>query len=245
MIAAMMLAAALVWLAIAIVAGMLVFRWQAKRWLQLATTLFVAWLPFWDVVPGYYLYQKAVREVGGVRIYRTVKAEGYLDLSETDCDFCWSRLRYQKAGYLEVQRTWSSGLLHEMEQGAGYYTYRLLPRDDERCKSFDSLRNAERLRSRYGLKERCVLSIFSPVPVSEYEVSSGSEYYGWSKSLWPVEMAWRRVLERESQHVLAESMQIYFYSWLGRQIGIPSWRYTHLHDGGHIQLRVEEILVTE
>lgn len=242
MIGLMLLGAALLWLAIAIGLGLVARRLSGKRWLQIVTVLFLVWLPFWDVIPGYYLYQKAVREVAGVRIHQTSKADGYLDLTKTDCNSCWTDLRDSAYSYLEIHRTGATGVLYRFEQGEGYYTYRLLPRGDERCSVFDSLPNADDLRAYYGLMDRCLHWSVSPVPTSRYEVSSGIDYYGNSEGWWPVEMAWRRVVERQSRSVLAESVQANFFSRISRQIGFPFWAYTVLPSGQHIEIRIEEIL---
>ena len=245
MIALMMLGAALLWLAIAIGIGLGVRRLTGKRWLQDVTVVFIIWLPFWDVLPGYYLYQKAVREVAGVMIHQTAKADGYLDLTQTDCNSCWSTLRDSPYSFLEVNRTGATGVLFRFEQGAGYYTYRLLPRGDERCSAFDSLPNADDLRAYYGLRDRCLYWSVSPTPTSQYEVSSGVDYYGNSKGWWPVELAWRRVVDRRSHVPLAESVQVRFFSRISRQIGFPFWVYVVDAEGKHIEIQVEKVLMAD
>jgi hypothetical protein len=242
MIGLMLLGAALLWLAIAIGVGLGVRRLSGKRWLQDITVVFLVWLPFWDVIPGYFLYQKAVREVAGVRIHQTAKADGYLDLTQTDCNSCWSTLRDSAFSFLEIRRTGATGVLYRSEQGAGYYTYRLLPRGDERCLVFDAMPNADGLRAYYALGDRCLFWSFSQTPSSQYEVSSGVDYYGDSEGLWPVEMVWRRVIDRKSRIVLAESVQTNFFSRISRQIGFPFWAHTVLPTGQHIEIRIEEIL---
>ncbi len=245
MIGLMILGAALLWFAIAVAIGIGVHRLSGRRWLQIATVLFLVWLPFWDVLPGYYLYQKAVREVAGVRIHQTAKAEGYLDLTQTDCNSCWTNLRDSAYSYLEIYRTGATGVLYRSEQGAGYYTYRLLSRDDERCRVFDSLPNADPMRVYYSLGERCLYWSVRAKPTSRYEVSSGIDYYGNSQRLWPVELAWRRVVERTSQVLLAESVQVRFFSRISRQIGVPFWVYVVRPDGQHIEVQVEKILMAD
>lgn len=242
MIGLMLLGGALLWIGIAVGVGVGIRRRSGKLWLQLATIAFLVWLPFWDVIPGYYLYQKAVREVAGVRIYDTAQADGYLDLTQTDCNSCWTDLRDSSYDYLEIHRTGVTGVLFRFEQGAGYYRYQLLQRDDERCRLFDTLPNAESMRSYYGLKDRCLYWTVSVEPTSEYEVASGVDYYGYSKGLWPVRLNWRRVSVRSTHAVLAERTQVDFYSWLGRQIGIPAWINTRDSDGRRIQFRIEEVL---
>lgn len=245
MIGLMFLGAALLWIGIAVGLGFVVRRLSRKRSLQVATTLFLVWLPFWDVIPGYYLYQKAVREVAGVRIYDAAKADGYLDLTQTDCNSCWTNLRDSGYSYLEIYRSGVTGVLFRQEQGAGYYTYRLLPRDDERCRLFDSLPNSEAMRTYYALGARCLYWTFSATPTSRYQVSSGVDYYGNSKRLWPVELAWRRLTARQAGTILAESVAVYFFSRLSRQIGIPSWRHADDADGNHIYFRIEDVLAPE
>jgi hypothetical protein len=171
--------------------------------------------------------------------------EGYLDLTQTDCNSCWTDLRDSKYRYLEVHRTGATGVFYRSEQGAGYYVYRLLPREDERCRLFDSLPNAEAMRAYYGFGDRCLYWNLRSNPISQYEVSSGIDYYGYSKGLWPVELAWRRVKERLTDAILAESVAVYFFSRLARQIGIPAWRHADQADGSHIYFRIEDVLVPQ
>lgn len=241
MIAAMLLGGLLAWLAIAFGAGMAAYRWKGKRWLQVTLTLIVLWLPFWDVIPGYILYRQAVREVGGVRIYKTVEADGYLDLTDTDCVSCWSRLVESKYRYLEVRRTGNSGVLKAIERGTGYYVYRLAPLGDRRCQAFESLPNARRLASLYRLGERCVYSTFSESQSSNVVISRGSDSYQKS-SPWPVTLDWTRVVDRRSPGQLAEAVQVHFFSRLSRLIDIPSWSYTKLPTGERIRIHIEEVL---
>ncbi len=244
MIGLMILGAALLWLVIAVGAGIGARRVTGKRRWQVTVTVIVAWLPFWDVLPGYYLYQRAVREVAGVRIHGTAQAKGYLDLTQTDCNSCWSLLRESPYEFIEIYRTAATGVLYRAEQGAGYYTYRLLPRDDERCRAFDLLPNAEAMRSYYGLRERCLYWTVSQQPVSRYELTSGVDYYGNSEGWWPVELAWRRVVDRASRKAMAESTQVRFFSRISRHIGLPFWTTTSLPSGQHIEFRTEEVLTT-
>lgn len=243
MIGLMILGAALLWLVIAVGAGIGARQVTGKRRWQVAVTVVVAWLPFWDVLPGYYLYQRAVREVAGVRIHGTAPAKGYLDLTQTDCNSCWSLLRDSPYEFIEIYRTAATGVLYRAEQGEGYYTYRLLPRDDERCRAFNLLPNAEAMRSYYGLRERCLYWTVSQQPVSRYELTSGVDYYGNSEGWWPVRLVWRRVSDRASRSVLAERTQVDFFSWIGRQIGVPSWIYSRDSDARRIQFRLEDVLI--
>ncbi len=243
MIEAMLLAVALVWIAISIGAGMLVYRWQRKRWMQVATTLLLIWLPFWDVIPGYYLYRKAVREVGGVRIYRTVQAEGYLDLSATDCDSCWSRLRDYPFRYVEIKRTGPTGVLSTIESGKGFYEYRLAPVEDITCGSFSQLRFADQLQKGNGIQGNCVVAVKRDRPVSRFEYStSGWEILRDEPLLRPIEKLSQRITDRESGEVIAESYEIRFVNWIGAQLELPGWSYTRLPSGKRITFEIEDVV---
>lgn len=240
MIGVFLLLAAIVWLCFAVAAGCLAFRHTHKRWLQAAVSLFVLWLPFWDVIPGLYFYYKAIREVGGVRIYRTVKAEGYLDRTATDCYSCWTELRNSPYEYMEIHRTVSWGTLSSVEPGAGYYEYRLLPRGSEGCEPFESLPNADQIRTVRGIRDRCVSFVRRSSPVSRYEVSAERDHIHLGVILFS-----RRVRDLLANETIAESSQIYFTSWLGREIGVPHWHFTELADGSHIEVRPNDVLIPE
>ena len=114
------------WIAIAIWVGFAVHKKTQKRWMQVATSLFVLWLPFWDVIPGYLAYRKSVDTTGGVRIYRIVAAEGYLSGWVDTCFDCWRGLKHSPFRYIEVERTKPNGLLQDIEPLPGYYDDRLV-----------------------------------------------------------------------------------------------------------------------
>ena len=65
-----------VWGAAAWLVGEWTFRKTERRWAKWIAMLFIWWLPLWDIAPGLYYYCKAIREIGGVHIYRTVEASG-------------------------------------------------------------------------------------------------------------------------------------------------------------------------
>lgn len=53
------------WLMAGTAFGWWIYRKTDNRGWQLIATIFALWLPLWDVIPGYVLYRKAVRDVGG------------------------------------------------------------------------------------------------------------------------------------------------------------------------------------
>lgn len=245
MIAAFLLLGAIVWLGIAAAAGWLAYRQTHKRWLQVTVSLFVLWLPFWDVIPGLYFYYKAIREVGGVRIYRTVKAEGYLDRSLTDCRNCWTALRDSPYEYLEVQITTSESAETSLTPQPGYYIFRLLQNAAPACQAFDSLRNAENLRKLYGLRDRCVSVEYGAEPSSRYEYSSSR---GWQladgKNSYPsVQTSWQTILDLETNDVVAEAQAVRLVSWFSNQLEVPLLQYTVLPNGDPIAIDPSEVIL--
>ncbi len=245
MLALTLLLLAIGWLLVAVVSGFLAYKGTRKRWVQVATAIVVLWLPFWDVIPGWILYQKAVREVGGVRIYKTVEAEGYLDRSATDCYSCWSQLNGSSYEYLEVERTVSGGALSVIEPDPGFYEYRLDPLEESSCAAFNELPNADLLRSNHAIGRRCVISTVSSTPVSRYEVRSEATNFKDINSPWRIRLNKFQVRDRINDELLAESVQVYFTSWLGRFVGIPRWQFTDLDDGRHIEVDLKRILIPE
>ncbi len=238
MIAAFLLLGTIVWLSIAAAAGWLAWRQTHKRWLQIAISLFVLWLPFWDVIPGLYFYYKAIREVGGVRIYRTVKAEGYLDRTLTDCRNCWTALRDSPYEYLEVEITASAAVEASLTPRPGYYVFRFLENGDPGCDDFEALSNVENLRKLYGLRDACVSVERRPEPFSRYEYSSSRGWMPFNEeiSIRFIDQRWQRVSDLQAGELLAAASGLRFVSWLGAQIGIPEWRFESMPNGERIEI---------
>src|SRR5689334_15489983 len=91
-------------LAIAIAAGAYAYRRSHKWWAFLLVTVIVLWLPFWDVVPGVILFHKAVRDIGGVRVVRKVKGDGYLDRTcYATCSRDWGFLLGSSRGFRYIE----------------------------------------------------------------------------------------------------------------------------------------------
>lgn len=233
----LLLAGLVALLSLAGIAGWLAHRYTGKRWLQIAVSLFVVWLPFWDVIPGLYFYYKAIREVGGVHIYRTVKAEGYLDLTVTDCTGCWTWLSGSPHRYIEVLRTVPGMELPTLEAEPGYYEYQLLPAGSAACQPFESLPNAARIMRRRGIPGKCVAIARRDNAISRYELSALTVQLPFGAKVFS-----RRVRDRSENTIVAESNQVYFTSRLGRQVGVPSWQYTDEPDGTHITIVSTDVI---
>lgn len=232
------------WGAFAYVVGEWALRTTQKQWAKWAAMLFVWWLPFWDIAPGLYYYYKAIREVGGVHIYRTVEADGYLDASATGYDTAWSYLRHSPYTYIEVHIP-SPSPVAELTRAPGFYEFRLAPNGDRECAVFDALPNAATLRRMYGLKDRCVVAVRRDEPVSRYEVSRGTDRYPMPALLPAVGVSWVRVRDRSTEQTLAEANQISYSSWLSKGIGIPVWRHTQTEEGDPLRLRTTTVIKPE
>lgn len=244
MIAAFLLLGAIVWLCIAAAAGWLAYRETHKRWLQVAVSLFVLWLPFWDVIPGLYFYYKAIREVGGVRIYRTVKAEGYLDRSLTDCRNCWTALRDSPYEYIEVEITDAGAEAGSLTPDPGYYAFRLVEIGNPDCAAFEVLHNAGTLRRMYGLTDLCPSAIHAASAISrfEYQSSLGWDVLGQENSFPLIETSWQKLRDLTSGEVVAEASAVRLVTWLSNQLEIPLVQYSVLPSGRPIRISLAEII---
>jgi hypothetical protein len=225
----------LAWFAIAIWMGFSVFKSTQKRWKQVVTSLFMLWLPFWDVIPGYLAYRNTVDTMGGVRIHRVVTAEGYFTGSIDDCFDCWRELKHSPYQYIEVERTKPGGRLKEFEPLPGYYEYRLIPRTSSECAPlsmhysyFDSI----------GLNDLCVLSTHREQPLSRYRIE-GHSWQGLKSGrrlvglrVPEVEVTAQMVIDRETSEVIAEAHAVRYMSWIAQFLAIPGWQYSSNRSSG-------------
>jgi hypothetical protein len=46
------------WIWAGVAAGRIAYAATGKRWVQAVAVVAVVWLPFWDVIPGWIMYQK-------------------------------------------------------------------------------------------------------------------------------------------------------------------------------------------
>lgn len=247
MIAAIFLALLLGWIAVAVVAGTLLYARTQKRWLQVAATLVILWLPFWDVIPGLILYRGMVLERAGVNIYSHVRVPGYLDASSPNCQTCWSTLftsnfRYK---YLEVYIGRRERWLPTLTPQPGYYEFRKLPRDSAECLPFERLPNVNRLRDQFKIGDYCVSATHRNAPISRYAYITSQ---GWvpiptNLGISGLEIRWQEIRNIRTDELLAEARAVRFRSFLGRWVGFPIWEHTHEKTDGRIELHLEEVLI--
>ena len=246
MIGLFILGCFLIWFTLAIWVGFAVFNKTKKRWHQVVTSLFMLWLPFWDVIPGYLAYRDTVDTMGGVRIHRVVTAEGFLTESIDDCFDCWRALKDSPYRYIEVERTKPDGQLKEFEPLPGYYEYRLISRSSLECAQlyrhfsyFDSI----------GLKDLCVSSTRREQPLSRYRIQghswqgmrSGRRLVGLSAP--DVELTEQMVIDRETGAVIAEAHAVRYISWIAKLLAIPAWQYSsNISSGIRTDFELTEVI---
>lgn len=237
---AVVLIVATVWAIAAAAAGTFAYRFRQRRWHKNVTIAAILWLPFWDVVPGLFLYSRAVNEVGGLRIYRTVEADGYLD-SASSCTSCWRYLLSMPYRYLEFEMASRDGQLGLITAVPGYYEYSLGERGSDECQAFDSLPHVATIRERTALTDnQCVVAVRRDEPTSRYERLHGRRaYVDWFPS---VQLSYYVVRDRVTGENIAEAYQVRYDSWVSQQTTFPTWAYTRQH-GRHIGFSMEEVVV--
>src|ERR1041385_807357 len=104
MMGLMVLLALALLIAVAISAGAYVYRKTHRWWAFALATIIIAWLPFWDVVPGVILFHKTARDIGGMRVFKKVKGDGYLDRTcYSTCSRDWGFLLGSSRGFRYIE----------------------------------------------------------------------------------------------------------------------------------------------
>jgi hypothetical protein len=218
------------WLACGVLVGHWVYRKKGSRWLQLAATLFALWLPLWDAIPGYLLYQKAIRAIGGVRIHQTVYAEGYLDHTAV-LGHCWRELPSTPYAYCEnVEADSAYSSLGPLNAKAGYYEYRLAPIDAPECAPFREHLNVEYMQRQYQLGPRCVVATRRDEPFSRFEYSHGSEFLPSPWPVPPVLARWDRVRDLATGQTVAQATRLNYILWILRPIRNHPFQWNYKRD---------------
>ncbi len=243
MIGLLFLGVIALWLAWGVLFGQWVYRKKESRWLQLAATLFALWLPLWDAIPGYLLYQKVVREIGGVRIYQTVSADGYLDhMLGNDC---WQFLANSPYAYCEsAGGDRDEGSLGPLNAKVGYYEYRLAPIDAPECAPFREQLNVEATQQTYQLGLRCVVATRRDEPLSRYEYDMGPGEVPSPWPLPPVLTGWQRVRDRVTGETVAQATTVAYTPWILRSFKRwgAVWNYSEDASGRPIVVDQRELI---
>jgi hypothetical protein len=230
------------WIWAGVAAGRIAYAATGKRWVQAVAVVAVVWLPFWDVIPGWIMYQKAVRELGGVRIEKTAVVDGYLDRTRgVDCYDCWERLEEFRYEYVETEI--QHGKPGSPTPTPGYYQFRLhLSAAPESCPSATTAVAANigwyRPDSKY-----CLSVSRSDEPVSQYEYEWSTQGWVPMRGSWPIDVGWSRVRDLRSGITIAQAYRFRYVSWLGHIIGFPRWEYTRSETGRPLYFDLRDVLI--
>jgi hypothetical protein len=235
------------WIALAIWIGKFVYWHSEKRWTQIAAVILVLWLPLWDVIPGLYFYNKAVRELGGVQIHKTVEADGFLDLDATDNPYQLMTLRTLPYRYIELRMTrrpYGSPSQTTLTDVPGFYQFSFDPLGDSRCADLEPHFDKRDVQKDLPAGQ-CLVATRRDVPISRYERESSR---GWQATdrygSYPfVQLSWHEIRDREQNAVIARAVRVRYATWLGARIGAPSvFRLDSTSGGKPIRVRVTEVI---
>jgi hypothetical protein len=192
------------------------------------------------------LFHEAVREFGGVRVHKTVSAEGYL---KPQCEYCgsaWSALIGTAYKYIEVEALSADPLHKEMIPQPGFYEFRLYDDSADECHAAELPAGATRhdIKAELGLRHSCVIAIRRNEPISRYEVSHSVESIGYVDYYKPVALDREQVVDRLTHEIIAEACKVSFHSWLGGHlpIGVANWQYSDDSSGKTIELRIADVV---
>jgi hypothetical protein len=226
---------------IGILIGRSVYGEIGERRKRLVVIALVTWVPFWDLLPGYIAFRHAAHKYGGVRIHERVKAQGYLDLDcSYRCETRWTDLAQHSHHYLEVYIERPSVMSGARPSTTlpilkpGYYqffTKRITPAECQIERHLPDRRSyyvtddwKNWSPSKNYLQNICVIAQRTDRSRSRYQYTSAhrerlSEYPHWL----PIWADWRKVTDRKTSRVIAQSYRVYFRWWF--LPSSPIWSY--------------------
>lgn len=180
-----------VWLLITIAVARVVSRifGSAKIAVVVATVLFIA--PIWDLPFGLAMYHKYQRELAGTRIFKTVEAEGYVDVGPNTMAF--SPLGFllfmpelsDPSGHFDSSGVFQPPLppyayrevkIDAIYEGGdfitqpGFWVFRLQHRGHPSCLPFETWATAQRLRENHRIPDQwCVVATRRDKPISRFQ----------------------------------------------------------------------------
>ncbi len=236
--------------AIAIGAGVIAYRSTRKWWALILVAVLFLWLPFWDVIPGAMLFHRTVREIGGVRIFRKVKADGYFDACRVGCDGMWKVLLHTNYRYIEVKVPPLSSHSNPLGLQSGDYTFRLEKISEADCAARQTSVDirANTLHYPEEAKGLCLIAEKHEAPISRYrlEYSNGWTVLPGASDVLPMQGSWGRVVDLRTNEVIAQLYRIRYVSWIGRQtIGIPAWEFTDDAQGRFLSMSPSDVIEVE
>jgi hypothetical protein len=215
----------LVWLMIAAAIGGVVYRARQSRIAGILTTALLFVVPIWDLPAGLAMYSRFVNELGGNRVFKTVVADGYLNLTNfgdydsavgTLANAKLSATAFEQFPYSYVELHVATTHQFDFIQQTGYWEIRLSGRGQPECKPFEDWASTSSYRERHPhLDEWCVVAQRRDEPLSrfQWEVSRGREKLPGPRWLPPVWATWERITDRETSETLAQSYALRYESW--------------------------------
>jgi len=231
MIALGILLSLALWISLALWLGRVVYRATGRRGLKIAVTTLVLWLPCWDVIPAVIQFSRAVHNLGGSRITRTVQVDGYLSAAdERDSYLVVKSLRSTPTGYIEVYRAgeyYERRGLDILEAKPGYYQYRLARPGAAECAATEAVPGMRKSLEIDKLAEYCIAVAWHEHPVSRYQLERSLEWRPLEGYLWPrpIYSQWARVVDHQTNEVLSQYYVLQYNAWFP-PIGIIPWSYS-------------------
>ena len=214
-----------IWIGIALAVGGLLYVFsRRRRWAFWVGTLVCLPIPVLDVIPGKILFDKAARDLAGVRITQVVtNVEGYLDRNKVNCDGCGQEIvrPWFPYSYFEMQRTehrkFESRNYKYMgrDDEIGFYQYRIGKPGSIECTNA-KIYNIPTEQVKPSIEQgSCIYFRYTERPISDYQYEEThgplSEYRFLS---WhPIEFEHQRISRTSDGYVIAESYGISFISW--------------------------------
>jgi len=170
-------------------------------------------IPFWDVPFAGYIFNKYAVPSCGERIYRSVKAKGFLFSGKGQI---WSsQFAPIINGQFEFIETYGASLGMNGRQKLGYYTHRVALQGDESCVRLSRIESAN-IHKYLGLStDKCIAVSYSETPISRYAYHRhelSNEYL--KKGMYRALKKYVHIKDLHTDETIAEFTEFYMPSWL-------------------------------
>ena len=238
-----------VWFAIAYGVSVFVYRYGVcgSRWIQIAVLLTLLWLPYWDLIPGLIVYREAVREWGGLHIYRTVRADGYLSGVCSDCEHAWMYMRNSEYRYHEIQVV-EPAPPYLLAPKPGYYEVRVYPLTHEQCTAIQLPQDTTRriADGEWGVTGVCAVAKRRDRPISRYmyetSKSGGDPYPAPTWLGQKVKVSWQKVTDLKTGELIAKAGNVSLQTWIGPWMPFSYRRFSSSRGERPYDFNISEVI---